>query len=397
MSDQSLHITPRALIPANLVSQIQSKLAYVDESIVGASIAADGGDIQLYLRNAIAKEALVELEVKVQSVVAEMTKGAAQPKVEVLEDHLQRPVPFSIDPLPDLFAHGEVSREHAGIYSFGPVITKLMEVFEKVFLDLASQFDAQPRRFPTLISAEKLGRVNYFRAFPHSLTFATHLREDLHIINNFSEQTKYEEAGLNASLESFSKIQALLSPAVCYHLYFSLADHLLPDGKLAATAVGHCFRYESTNLNSLERMWDFTMREIIFIGPADYVLQNRERGRKQVAKFLESIGLAYKVESANDPFFVGEFRKQAAFQNAFQLKYEIRARLPFKTDTLAVGSYNYHQDFFGRHLSITLPDGKPAHTGCIAFGLERLAYAFLCQFGLDPTAWPAPIREAWNG
>ena len=238
--------------------------------------------------------------------------------------------------------------------------------------------------------------MNYFRAFPHSLTFATHLREDLHIINDFAEHTRFEEGGLNAPRESFSKIQALLSPAVCYHLYFALADKPLPGGQLAATAVGHCFRYESNNLKTLERMWDFTMREIIFVGLADFVLHNRERGRKQMALLLESIGLAYKVESANDPFFVGEFRKQAAFQNAFQLKYEIRAKLPFKDTTLAVGSYNYHQDFFGRHLNITLPDGKPAHTGCVAFGLERLAYAFLCQFGLEPSAWPAPIREGWN-
>ena len=108
---------------------------------------------------------------------------------------------------------------------------------------------------------------------------------------------------------------------------------------------------------------------------------------------LEETGLAYRVESANDPFFIGEFRKQAAFQSAFQLKYEIRARLPFKDSTLAVGSYNYHQDFFGRNLNISLPDGTPAHTGCVAFGLERIAFAFLAQYGLDPADWPAPSRR----
>jgi len=290
-----------------------------------------------------------------------------------------------------------VSREHTGIYSLGPQLTRLIEVFETYFLQLAAEFDAKPHRFPTLISAEKLGRVSYFRAFPHSLTFATHLREDLQVISEFAEGAKYEAEGLNAPPASFSKIQALLSPAVCYHLYFALADKPLPGGQLAATAVGHCFRYESSNLSTLERMWDFTMREIIFVGPADFVLQNRDGARQQVALFLERVGLAYKVESANDPFFVGEFRKQAAFQNAFQLKYEIRARLPFKEETLAVGSYNYHQDFFGRHLNITLPDGKPAHTGCVAFGLERLVYAFVSQFGLEPAAWPAAIREAWRG
>jgi seryl-tRNA synthetase len=112
---------------------------------------------------------------------------------------------------------------------------------------------------------------------------------------------------------------------------------------------------------------------------------------------FEKIGLAYRVESANDPFFIGEFRKQAAFQSAFQLKFEIRASLPFNHSTLAVGSYNYHQDFFGRNLNISLPDGSPAHTGCVAFGLERIAYAFLAQHGLDPANWPRWVREAVNG
>lgn len=386
-------IATELTIPAHLIGQVQAKLAYVDESIAGAKISDDGTSIELQLRAA----ATPELDAKVHSVVAEMAKGAMQPKVEVLEDHLTRSVPYAIDPMPELLARNEVSKEHTGIYSFGPLVTGVIQIFEDYFIQLATTFDAKPQRFPTLISAEKLGRVNYFRAFPHSLTFATHLREDLHVINDFAEHAKYEEAGLSSSLESFSKIQALLSPAVCYHFYFALADKPLPGGQMAATAVGHCFRYESNNLTTLERMWDFTMREIIFVGSADYVLENRERGRQRVAEFLESIGLAYKVESANDPFFVGEFRKQAAFQNAFQLKYEIRGKLPFKDATLAVGSYNYHQDFFGRHLNITLPDGKPAHTGCVAFGLERLAYAFLAQFGLEPKGWPAQIREAWIG
>jgi hypothetical protein len=59
-----------------------------------------------------------------------------------------------------------------------------------------------------------------------------------------------------------------------------------------------------------------------------------------------------------------------------------------------VGSYNYHQDFFGRHLDIRLPDDAPASTGCVAFGLERLAFAFLAQYGLDPGEWPEAVRDA---
>ncbi|RMF43358.1 MAG: hypothetical protein D6755_10405, partial [Anaerolineae bacterium] len=290
-----------------------------------------------------------------------------------------------------------VFQEADGIYTLGPLVTRLIAFFERKFEALADSFDARPHRFPTLIPAKNLARVNYFRAFPHSLTFATHLRSDMDVINHFAEHAACDEHGrLQAGDDAFAAFETLLSPAVCYHLYFSLADKPLPGEHVVATAVGNCFRYESSNLNSLERLWNFTMREVIFVGAKDFVLEQREIARQRMQGVFEEIGLAYRVESANDPFFVGEFRKQAAFQTAFDLKFEIRARLPFKDDTLAVGSYNYHQDFFGRHLNITLPDGSPAHTGCVAFGLERMAFAFLAQFGFDESRWPQAVRREWS-
>jgi seryl-tRNA synthetase len=391
---QTLTFAPAVTIPDYLVGEVQSKLAYVDEAIENAYVASTGDRIELNLRQPADAERQAELQEKVQRVVLSMAKGAFKPKVQVLEDHMDRQVPYQKDPMQELTVRGEISQEASGIFSLGPLLTRLIDYFESRFLELADSFGAAPYRFPTLIPAQYLERVNYFHAFPHSLTFATHLREDLDAIDHFAQHAACDQQGLNSPPESFARVQALLSPAVCYHLYFSLADRPLPGGQIAATAVGNCFRYEAINLVSLERLWNFTMREIIFVGPKEYVLENREKGRQRMERTLEEIGLAYRVESANDPFFIGEFRKQAAFQSAFQLKFEIRARLPFRDSTLAVGSYNYHQDFFGRTLNITLPDDSPAHTGCIAFGLERMAFAFLAQYGLDPHNWPAAVRES---
>jgi seryl-tRNA synthetase len=392
---EQLKITPAIAIPEHLAGEVQSKLAYVDEAILQARVAADG--ITLELRETPTDARRSELEDKVQRVVALMVQGAFRPKVQILEDHLDRPVPYTADPNPGLLERGEMFQEANGVYTVGPLVTRLIAFFEREFVRLADSFSAAPYRFPTLIPARYLERVNYFRAFPHSLTFVTHLREDIDAIDDFAQHAACDEHGLTTPPGSFAKFQTLLSPAVCYHLYFSLADKPLPDGQLAATAVGNCFRYESINLASLERMWNFTMREVIFVGAKDFVLQNRETGRERMRGFFEQIGLAYRVESANDPFFIGEFKKQAAFQSAFQLKFEIRAALPFKQGTLAVGSYNYHQDFFGRSLNITLPDGSPVHTGCIAFGLERMAFAFLAQYGLDVTKWPEMVRKGVAG
>jgi hypothetical protein len=389
-----IDFTPPMTIPDYLIGEVQSKLAYVDESILKASVAADGGRISLELRGPARGARRKQLEEKVQRVVTTMVQGAFKPKVQILEDHFDRPVPYSADPQAELIRRGEMIQEAAGLFSLGPLLTRLIAFFEGRFLALADSFEAAPYRFPTLIPARSLERVGYFRAFPHSLTFATHLREDLDAIDDFARHAVCGEQGLETPPESFAKIQTLLSPAVCYHLYFALADKPLPAEHIIATAVGNCFRYESVNLVSLERLWNFTMREVIFVGSKDFVLANRETGRQRMHLFFEEIGLAYRVESANDPFFIGEFKKQAAFQSAFQLKFEIRASLPYKHGALAVGSYNYHQDFFGRSLNITLPDGSPAHTGCIAFGLERIALAFLAQYGLDARQWPEAVRKA---
>jgi seryl-tRNA synthetase len=389
----SMEFEPSVPIPEYLIGEVQSKLAYADEQIAAAQVSPEHIRIQVWAGSDLSPARRAELEEKVQRVVTSMAKGAIRPKVQVLEDHLDRPLACRIDPMPELISRGEVYPEGQGIYALGPLLSNLIAYFENHFVALAASFGATPYRFPTLIPARYLERVNYFHAFPHSLTFATHLREDLDVIDHFAQHAACDEHGLTTSLDSFARPQALLSPAVCYHLYFALADKPLPEGSVIATAVGNCFRYEAINLVSLERLWNFTMREVIFVGSKDFVLESREAARQRMAQVFKKIGMAYRVESANDPFFIGEFRKQAAFQSAFQLKFEIRASLPFKDSTLAVGSYNYHQDFFGRNLNITLPDGSPAHTGCAAFGLERLAYAFLAQFGLDPASWPADVKE----
>lgn len=387
-------ITPSIAIPPFLAGDVQSKLGYIDEHILLGRVSPTGDQIELTLDTPISEEQAANIEDKVQRMVLSMVQGAFKPKIQVLEDHMDRMVPYSGDPNAELIARGEMSQEDTGIFTLGPLMSRLIDYFESKFLVLAESFDARPYRFPTLIPAKLLGRINYFKAFPHSLSFVTHLREDLDVIDQFAHSATCDEHGLNAPLDSFAPIPALLSPAVCYHLYFSLADKPLPGGQLAATAVGHCYRYESTNLISLERLWNFSLREVIFVGSKDFVLANRDEARVRMQDAFAEFGMAYRVESATDPFFVGEFRKQTAFQSAFQLKFEIRASLPFKDSTLAVGSYNYHQDFFGRNLNISLPDGSAAHTACVGFGLERMAYAFLAQFGFDRRNWPEAVRKA---
>ena len=329
---------------------------------------------------------------RIVHLVEEMSKGRFEPILRVIETNEYAHCGTD-DPLPDLLKTQEVIAEGPGFFGIGPMLSALIDLFERELITLASAFGAVPFRFPALIAPAYMEKVQYFKNFPHSLTFATHLRENILNIENFSAQATTENGRITADSGMYAGVPAMLSPTVCHHLYYFLSGKKVPNDGLTATACGHCFRYESSNMVSLERLWNFTMREVIFVGSEEYVRMRLADLQGSVRKILEKFQLSHKLMTANDPFFVGTFRDQVAYQAAFELKYEIQAALPFKQDTVAIGSFNRHGDFFGRSLDIQLQDGEAAHTGCFGIGFERMAYAFVAQHTTNPDNWPEVVRK----
>jgi len=160
------------------------------------------------------------------------------------------------------------------------------------------------------------------------------------------------------------------------------------------SALGKAFRYEAGYSMTLERLWDFTIREMVFLGPRDEVLAAREQTMTAMLQFLDDLGVAGWCEVGNDPFFGGDNSSDRIWsQRMMELKYELR--MPVASDrSIAVGSFNFHNDLFGTAFEIMQEDGSPVQSGCIGFGLERLVYAFVCQFGADEQGWPESVREA---
>jgi seryl-tRNA synthetase len=83
-------------------------------------------------------------------------------------------------------------------------------------------------------------------------------------------------------------------------------------------------------------------------------------------------------------------------QQAGALKHELQMAVDAAGRSIAVASFNHHRDFFGTRFAISAPDGSPAHSGCVAFGLERWVLAVFAQHGTDDTAWPGAVRD-WLG
>ena len=392
MPGKSIHISQDPKIPSFLVKEIREKLAYVDEAIAIAQVSSCGSRITLVLHAAIGLERESKIRENVGVLVRSMCEGAFEPALRVVEDHTA-PAPHTTDPMPELLARREVIEAGPGYFVYGSLISRLVSYIESRMIKVADDMGARPYRVPALISPTYLDRVQYLKHFPHSLSFATHLRCDLQKIQAFSEQVaEARSEGALAESQLYAPMPAMLAPTICHHIYFALSDTEVGAGGVIVTASGDCFRYESINMDSLERLWNFSMREIIFVGTQKQVDARLAEARARIREILGDLAISHRVMTATDPFFIGSFRNAAAYQNAFELKLEIRADLPYKGDTLAVGSYNRHENFFGRTLNIRLANGKPAYSGCVGLGFERLALSFIAQHGLEPNRWPHAAR-----
>ncbi|HAT48810.1 MAG: hypothetical protein HQL07_10195 [Nitrospirae bacterium] len=391
MSDKACVVHPAVAVPDFLAHELVSKMAYVDP-LVARVIRDDRGDLHFHLRRVPSDEELAALHDKVQRSVAFLVATTREPPIKILEDRMDQPVFSADDPTVVLLRDGHVTQTGDGVFSLGPLVASLCRYFEGQLFRLGFAQGGHIYRFPAMIPSGFLEKIQYFKNFPHSLSFVAHLQEDMEIIERFAKETTCFDGTLTVPDHSFAQIQNLLSPTVCHNFYLMLANKTLSRTPMIATAQGNCFRYESINMHSLERLWNFTMWEVIFVGSSQQVKQCLLQAGEAASRMLQQLGFAYRLENANDPFFIREFGTQAGFQQIYDLKYEYRALLPFKNGTLSIGSRNYHMDFFGRSVAITLPDGSPAHSGCIGFGLERLAFAFLAQFGTNPDHWPEPVR-----
>jgi len=381
-------------VPREMVAEVESKLRHCSNELTEARIDLDARSVVICRLRGERDDVPIELSETIKRVVQHTVDGLAVRQTDLLVDRTHVPMVSGQDPMDWLEARGQVHQLDRGQYALGPLVTGLMDYFDRRFCGIFEEFQASERRFPSMIPTRTLQRCDYFSSFPHSINFIHHLHEDVDRIDAFAKRTKAD--GFAApQADELACCEHVMSPAGCFHWYSQLADQQLgQDGADVATAVGKCFRYEAGNLKGLERLWDFTMRECIFVGPSDKVLARRETSIERLTAFLDELGFNYTIELATDPFFISDYKSKSMFQSAFKLKYEIQLTLPYTDGSVAAGSFNYHQSFFGQSFNITLPDGSPAHTGCTAMGLERWAMAFCCQFGVHPKNWPTAVANA---
>jgi seryl-tRNA synthetase len=244
-------------------------------------------------------------------------------------------------------------------------------------------------RFPPVMSRRQVEKSGYLKSFPHFLGCVSCLGGPEAEIRSAVERSEAGEdwtAGLAAA-------DLVLAPAACYPVYPLVASRgAVPANGLVFDVACDCFRREPSKM--LDRLQSFRMREYVCIGTPEEVDQFRQRWLSRAQGFANQLGLTARIDTASDPFFGRGGKLMAMSQVEQALKFELLVPVHSADEPTACMSFNYHRDHFGTTWNIRTSSGEMAHTGCVAFGIDRLALALFATHGLDLPHWPLAVRKA---
>jgi seryl-tRNA synthetase len=273
-----------------------------------------------------------------------------------------------------------------GLYGRSGVFEGVIEHFERYITRCGASLGPEVMRFPPLLSRRHYLGTDHVQNFPNLMgsvhSFTGDERRHLALLE---KQQKGEDWAADLAATDL-----MLTPAACYPLYPTAAG-TLPAGGRTVDLRSFVFRREPSD--DPARMQAFRQREYVRLGSPAQALAHRNYWLERAEEMLRSVGLDARPVVANDPFFGRGGRMMAAAQKEQDLKYELVAPVATAERPTAVASCNYHLDHFGHAFGIRTADGRPAHSACVGFGLERIALALFRAHGFDPARWPAGVRR----
>lgn len=294
-----------------------------------------------------------------------------------------------------LLLHNDLVHIHGeGQISLKFPLTELFEFFDAILKTLSIQiFSAEQYIFPTLIKSSVLGDAGYFESFPNLWNFVSRLHNDYSTFHDFKAESR------NMNPDNIRKMSVVtgysLPPTMCYYVYDMLRETIISDRTV--TTRGKSFRYENKYCKNMSRLLDFTIRETVFLGSKEYVNQSLEKYRLIAIFIMDFLGLAGECVYANDPFYLADnAAKRINVQKMKHSKIELRLNVS-NDETIAIASFNRHNQYIAQRFHLYIDEAHNLiHTSCIGFGLERMIFAFLCQYGINDNEWPVVVKDNYK-
>jgi seryl-tRNA synthetase len=292
------------------------------------------------------------------------------------------------DPLADIAAGLFRSMGVDGVYARTALYSHVVDRLEG-YISRQRDPQAEIMRFPPVMSRKHLEKSGYLKSFPNLLGCVCALHGSEASIRAAVE--KADSGGDWTAAVTSSDL--VLSPAACYPVYPIAASRgQLPSGGLQFDIEADVFRHEPSR--NLDRLQSFRMREFVRIGAPQEILDFRESWMAKAPRLTAELSLPCTIDVASDPFFGRVGQVMAVSQRQQALKFELLIPYYASAPPTACMSFNYHRDHFGQVWGIRDDKGELAHTGCVAFGIDRLAVALFAIHGLELQQWPAITKAA---
>jgi seryl-tRNA synthetase len=323
-----------------------------------------------------------------------MTTSARTFRTKILRQHRAAHTPgLASDDA--LMSCGDVYTLSEGLVGLRGDVLRVFRYFEYQVLELARRFGAEECQYPVLLPAKVLEEVGYLGHFPQHVTWCSHFPEDLPLLEEVARVAVEQEGKISEPLlQRLEVARHALKPAVCLPCYGQYRDTVVPrDQPVVVTMQNHVFRNEPAGYQALGRLWDFHVRDVVFMGSYVQLQQLRQEVMDAAMALCETLDLTARLELANDPFFLDPSAHKAVYQRLGEVKYELLLAIPHREIDIAASSFNLHRTFYSSIYGIQREGEGLAETACMGFGLERWVYAFLSQKGMDPAGWPAAVAS----
>jgi len=247
---------------------------------------------------------------------------------------------------------------------------------------------AEVYRFPPVVSRKLIEKSGYLKSFPNLLGCVCALSGDEAHIEGAVERFL---SGGEAWTRDAEATELLLAPAACYPVYEIAARQGTPPAAgFLYDVASDCFRREPSK--NIDRLQSFRMREFVAVGAPGAIRDFREHWMARAPEIAGALGVSHRIEAASDPFFGRAGQLVSRYQVAQSLKFELLIPVRSADEPTACMSFNYHREHFGEVWGIDTEAGEPAHTACVAFGIDRLAVALFAAHGVDVAIWPEGVK-----
>jgi seryl-tRNA synthetase len=263
-----------------------------------------------------------------------------------------------------------------GLVSFTAAFETVLTRLQACLTTLDPSNSPGPAWYAPVVPHANIERAEYAQSFPHLLGRVHAMKPDAAPDDHTGGRP--------------AETDVILAPAVCYSVYPQIADRVITEPRYF-DAVGHCYRHEATS--EYGRFRSFRMREFVVVAEAETAWQWRNDWMARCEALFTRLGLTFSVQAATDPFFGPGERFMRTSQLQQDLKYEFVMPLYAGDPGTAVASANCHKDHLGARFAIDFADRGPAHSSCMAFGLERTVSALIHAHGEKLVDWPELFTE----